>query len=240
MMADKDIKKEVFNIYCDESRVENLDSERMVIGALIIPRYKRNKIVEDIKNIKKEYSFLYEIKWTKTNRSFLDFYKKIIDYFISQESMQYRCIIVDKTKIDYKKYHNEDKELAFFKFYYLMLREKLLDYKHYYIFLDKKPTRDKNRARALHAFLDSHILIHKQNCAIRHFQAYCSKGNILLEITDYLTGLVGYAVNVSNTSSVKWKIAQYLREKLNGRDFFVTSPLSEEKFNILVWQGKDA
>ena len=228
-----------FNIYCDESRVENSDSKKMVIGALIIPRRLRGTIVNDIKNICRKYSFFWEIKWTKTNHKYIEFYKELTDYFVSQIAMNFRCIIVDKGNLDYVRYHDGDEELAFFKFYYLMLRQKLLDYNRYYIFLDRKPTRDKNRARALHAFLDSHTLLHKQDCSIEHFQAYPSHENVLLQLTDYLTGLVAYAVNVSSSDSAKFCMTEHLRKKLQRKTFLVTSVFSESKFNIFVWEGKD-
>jgi hypothetical protein len=234
------ILQEFFNVYCDESRVDNPDSAKMVIGALLIPRNEKKRIVNNIKSICSKYSFNYEIKWTKTRQKFANFYQELIDYFISNNSMQYRCIIVDKKKVDYSYYHQDDKELAFFKFYYFMLRGKLLDYKRYRIFLDKRPTRDKSRARALHAFLDSYILLHKQECSIEHLQAYHSRENILLQISDYLTGLVGYAANNPVNKSIKSQVAEYLRKKLQRNSLLVTSPLQEEKFNIFVWKGDHA
>lgn len=229
----------IFNIYCDESRVENKDSSRMVIGALLLPRRNKPDVVENLKSLQQKYGFSREIKWTKTGRRFIDFYKALIDYFISRPELMYRCIIVDKEKVDYTQYHNDDKELAFFKFYYLMLRQKLIDFKDYYVVLDRKPTRDKNRARALHAYLESHILLHKQECSIKHFQAYGSKENVLLQLVDYLTGIVGSQVNTGNGSGVKREMAEYLLGKLNRSSFLQTSPLSEDKFNCFVWRSNE-
>jgi hypothetical protein len=231
--------KNVFNVYCDESRVENPDSAWMVIGALIIPRRLKDKIIGDIKVIRKKHPFPFEIKWTKTSSRFIEFYREIINYFISRQEMKFRCILVNKRELDYTKYHDDDRELAFFKFYYLMLKPKLLDYNHYYIFIDKKPTRDKNRARALHAFLDSHILLHKENCSIEHFQPYPSYENDLLQLADYFTGLTAYAVNTSPNKSVKFRLAEYLRKKLGMTSFLTTSLLTEEKFNIFVWRKQN-
>lgn len=230
--------KNIYNIYCDESRTDNTDSQKMVIGALIILRGNKKTIVKDIKSIYQKHNFSYELKWTKVHKKFFNFYKDIIDYFVSANDLKFRCIIVDKTKVQFKKYHNEDSELAFFKFYYLMLKAKLLDNNVYYIFLDKKPTRDKNRARALHAFLDSYILWNKKNCSINHFQAYDSKNNVLIQMADFLAGLVGFANNSrESTISPKEKVAKYLKVKLQIKNFNAYSFLSEEKFNIFVWDS---
>ncbi|MEK9165503.1 MAG: DUF3800 domain-containing protein [Patescibacteria group bacterium] len=230
--------KNTYNIYCDESRIDNTDSQKMAIGALIIPRNSKKAIVQNIKSIYQKYNFGYELKWTKVHKKFFDFYKKIIDYFVFANDLKFRCIIVDKTQVKLKEYHNEDFELAFFKFYYLMLKAKLLDNNTYYIFLDKKPTRDKNRARALHAFLDSYVLWNKKNCSISHFQAYDSKNNVMIQLADFLVGLVSFACNNKDTIvSPKRKVAEYLKDKLQIKNFDSSSFLNEKKFNIFVWDS---
>jgi hypothetical protein len=224
-----------YNIYCDESRVENKDSKKMVIGALFLPRRQKKRITESLKKIFRKFNFTQELKWSRINKEQKNFYKSIIDFFISEKNLNFRCIIVDKSKIKYDLYHNNDEELAFFKFYYLMLRPKLLDYNQYFIFLDRKPTRDKNRARALHSFLESYILLNRVNCSIKHLQAYSSKENILIQLCDFLTGLMGFASNYKNKESLKLFLTLYLRKKLGRIILCKTTTLNEEKFNILKW-----
>jgi len=89
---------ETYNIYCDESRVENIKSNKMTIGALFIPRPKKKKIVRDIKAMFKDFNFAYELKWSKTGDKYFNLYKNIIDYFTENKNMQFRIIIVDKSK----------------------------------------------------------------------------------------------------------------------------------------------
>lgn len=229
-----EVTNSVFNIYCDESRVENPEFSKMVIGAVFLKRSERDRIVSEIKEILRKHDFSFELKWIKTNEKFLSLYTELIDYFISEADLQYRCIVVDKEQIDYEEHHDNDQELAFFKFYYLMLRARLLDNKKYYIFLDKKPTRDKNRARALASFLDSYVLLHKKECSIEHLQAYDSEENILIQLTDYLTGLVSHACN-RQTEDAKKKVIDHLAEKLKRRKICQPTPVWEEKFNVFVW-----
>lgn len=231
------LNENTFNVYCDESRVENKDSKNMVIGALFLPRRAKKKIVRDIKSIFNKHNFNYELKWSKVHKKFIPFYKEIIDYFVSNDNLNYRCIIVDKSKINLKKYHEDDLELAFFKFYYLMLRPKLLSQNRYYIFLDKKPTRDRNHARALRAFLDSYILRKKQDCGIDHFQAYNSRYNLLIQLCDFLTGLTGFVINEKKQNSAKGEITDYFKSKIKKENFFISAFLNEEKFNNFVWDS---
>ncbi len=227
------------NVYCDESRVENPDSSKMVIGALFLPRKEKYRVTKKLKSLLDKFNFQKELKWTKTDEQSLKVNKAVLDFFASESVLKFRCIVVDRTQVNYELFHDNDPELAFFKFYYLMLRPKLLDHNKYYIFLDRKPTRDRNRARALHSYLDSYILLHRQDCSIKHLQAYSSSENILIQLADYLTGLVAYSCNTKVLgSSTKSQVAKYMEVKLN-RPLSKATKLSEEKFNVFIWKGKE-
>jgi len=224
-----------YNIYCDESRVENPESDKMVVGAISLPRNIKEKTTKELKNIYKKHNFSGELKWTKVNKNYSSFYKGIMDFVLKTEDLNFRCIIVDKSKVDYSKYHENDTELAFFKFYYLMLRSRLLDNNSYYIFLDKKPTRDKNRARALLSFLSSYVLLRRKECNIEHLQAYDSKDNIHIQLADFLTGLVAYGVNTEAGNNIKMQMVNYFKDVFLIEDLLKTTPLTSNKINILAW-----
>lgn len=233
------IADNIYNLYCDESRVENKESPIMVIGCIEIPRKEKKVIIEKLKSIYSKYQFIHELKWAKVHDKFLPFYRDLIDYYLSNPSIQFRCIIVDKAKVNLEQFHDNDEELAFFKFYYLLLKEKLQSNNEYYIFLDKKTTRDKNRARALHAYLDSFILWNRKKCNIKAFHAIESKNNLLIQITDYLVGLIGFACNEKvTTDNAKGQLVQYLNERLKRENLCITTPLNEKKFNVFVWEGR--
>ncbi len=227
-----------YNIYCDESRVENKDSRNMIIGALIVPRDRRKSITREVKILKNKYSFFQELKWNKAGKKYDTFYKNVITYFKANKFISFRCIVVNKSKIKYEAYHDNDRELAFFKFYYLMLRAKLADNNQYYIFLDRKPTRDKNRARSLKAYLSSYVLLHRKECNIKHLQSYSSAENVLIQLSDFFTGLMGYACNESK-KSYKQSLVKYLRSLVGKKNLFVSTTLRESKFNVFVWKSNE-
>lgn len=227
----------IYNIYCDETRVDNPDSKRMVIGALIIPRDQKRRIERDIKRIYLRHGFTYELKWTKVNHLYQELYSDLIRYFLSEKNMSFRCIVVDKSRFNLEKFHDGDPELAFYKFYYLMLRPTLFAGSKYYMLLDKKPTSNRNRTGALHRFLQMYAS-HMADCTIRHFQAYDSQDNVLIQLADFFTGLVGYDVNDEREGVAKGVITQ-LMKKVSGRATFQTSStLREEKLNIFVWEPR--
>jgi len=227
----------IINIYCDESSVENNESKFFVIGAVFVSRNKKNSVLGKFKKIAKEYSHSTELKWNKVGSKYLDFYKKIVDLFVTSDDLIFRSIIVEKNKVDFDGYHNNDRELAFYKFYYLLLKEKLANQNNYYIFLDRKPTRDRNRARSLHSFLESYVLFNRVNTNIRHFQAYDSKENKLIQLADFFTGLIAYSNNSSDQSSVKQELVSYFESKL-ALDTSKSTSYGSQKVNIFKWSPK--
>lgn len=234
------IADNIYNLYCDESRVENRDSRHMVIGAIEIPRRNKKLIVEGLKSVFRLHNFSHELKWTKVHNKYMPLYQGLIDYFVDNVSIQFRCIVVDKKMVDLTQYHDNDEELAFFKFYYLLLKEKLHSNNEYYIFLDKKPTRDRHRARALHAYLDSFILWNREKCNIRDFHAIESEENLLIQLSDFFVGLVGFDSNEKITDDkAKGQLVKYLKKRLVRSELCVTTARNEKKFNVFVWEGRE-
>jgi hypothetical protein len=64
------MNREAYNIYCDESRVENTNSNKMVIGALFLLRPKKDRVVSEIKEIFAKHNFEYELKWSKVGKKY--------------------------------------------------------------------------------------------------------------------------------------------------------------------------
>lgn len=234
-MKNKFAFKREYNIYCDESGVENT-SKSFVIGSIFIPRDQKRKIANEISFIKRKYNFKREIKWNKVTSLHLKFYKELIDYFISNSDIEFKCIIVNKDDIDYR-FHNSDKELMFYKFYYQLLRHKFKNDIQYYIFTDEKSRSFKPRFKELRSFLSRYSRKNNLNVNIKHMQEYNSNENVILQLTDFLTGIVFFYNNFKKLESSKSSIAKYLSEKLDQKLNTGTNSLFE-KFNIFKWVPK--
>lgn len=222
--------KKIYNIYCDESSVDNPKLRFMVIGALFIDRKIVPELRNKIKKIRNKYHIQGELKWGKTSSLVLAFYKELFNclFSLSPSRFSYKCIVVDKSKVNYKKYHKEDKELAFYKFYYFLLKNSLDLDKGYYIFLDFKPSRSKNRVRRLGEFLSftSNVGI------IKHIQSYPSKDNIFIQISDILTGAVSFSKNKIGTSKNKEELSRIIANSIGKKNLDFCSSLEEKRFNI--------
>ncbi len=216
-----------FNIYCDESSIDNPTSKMMVIGALFIERSLVPEVREKIREIRKKHGVNGELKWVKTSQKVLPFYRELFSYLFSMDStkMTFRCIVVDKSQVNYEKYHKQDKELAFYKFYYQLLKRRLKE-DRYYISLDFRPSKNKNSVRRLGEFLK---LFSK---GIAHIQAYQSHENVFIQVADILTGAVSFVRNTPDGSASKKELAKIIAEAIGKENLTFKSPFWEDKFNI--------
>lgn len=217
-----------FNIYCDESSIDNPNHQTMVIGALFIDRKIVPEVKEGIKEIRNKYKINGELKWVKTSKMILPFYQELFTYIFSfdSEKVTFRCISVDKSKINYEKYHQQDRDLAFYKFYYQLLKRRMRDDAEQYLFLDFRPSKNKNSVRRLGEFLSMF------SKGIKHIQAYPSDQNVFIQIADILTGAVAHSFNSKTTSKNKDGLMEIIAKSVGKKTLKFCSPFWEERFNI--------
>ncbi|WP_169864810.1 DUF3800 domain-containing protein [Sutcliffiella halmapala] len=223
-------------IYCDESRPEafaraqnrNMDINQdkyMLIGGVWLPDEDRERFKKLIKKLKKKHDVNGEIKWKNVSPSKLEFYLELIDLFFDNYSIRFRCIVVDSRKVNFEKYHNNDNELGFYKFYYQLLLHWLEPGSNYKIFLDYKRNKDMDRLPAL-----KRSLIRNSSAYIENVQAIDSNNSLLIQVADVLIGAVGYQFHGYCTSesklSVISRVESYIGHPIQG------TYQSERKFNI--------
>lgn len=223
-----EIKESVFNIYCDESSVDNPKHQWMSIGALFIDRSLIPEMKEKIEEIRKKHHLNGELKWVKTSSKTLPFYEELFEHIFSfdKEKIAFRCIVINKTEINYEKYHDKDKEIAFYKFYYQLLKRRIKDDIKHYIFLDFRPSKNKKSVHRLGEFLG---LFSK---GIKHIQAYPSDQNVFIQIADILTGAVAHSRNSKDGSESKNKLIKIISDAIGKDTLLFCSPFWEQRFNI--------
>lgn len=230
--------QKVVNAYFDESRIDNPNSNFMVFGGLFVDRKYVREIRDGIKERLADHEFHAEIKWVKADKHKEATYKAVIDYILDLPAYKaaYTCIVVDKSKVDFERYHDGDAELAFYKFVYQLLKQRIQDNYKYYLIFDFKPNKTKNRLKVLRGFLSSTIYVdHANTATIKHMQGYDSKENVLLQLADLFTGAVGYAYNtLPKTNQFKYELTQYIANKIGKTNLHFKSTRSEKKFNIFA------
>jgi hypothetical protein len=62
-----------YNIYCDESSIDNPKNDFMVIGSIFIEREMRDELKDKIRKIREKHNYYAELKWSKFNKKILEF-----------------------------------------------------------------------------------------------------------------------------------------------------------------------
>lgn len=221
-----------YTIYCDESRhTGGLDCKYAVIGGLWVARDQRDAISKALRGLKAQSQVSAELKWSKVSRLKLESYKSIIDFYWDCPALQFRAIIVDQDTVDYEEFHEGDKELGFYKFYYEMLEKWLLSGNNYTILLDYKNNSDASRLPVLRHMLANYC--NARQADVRDLTSIDSSQSNLSQVCDLLTGAVAADANGLETGTPKHELIQYLAQRRG------ISPLSARsvspamsKFNV--------
>jgi len=221
------------DIYCDESRLEFLESKDngfMVIGSLWLKREERDIVKNKIKTLKKKHNFTVEIKWTKISYKMLDFYKELVDIFVDLEEFHFfKAIVVDTEKINFE-YHQNNSDIGFYKFYYQVLVHKMnsaSNFHNYYIYVDDKTNKVYKPLPLLKKILNN--AIYSGN--IELIEPRNSYENIFIQYVDVLIGLVSYGYNTKQMRGAKKELYEYVSHRLSMALSKATSK-DKKPFNI--------
>jgi len=229
----KDIQS--FNIYCDESRQTNPDDTYMVIGAISCRRDQKAHIFHKINTLKKEHRVWPEFGWKKISENRKDFYMSMIDLFLFENPLAFRCIVVDRNVLDHETYNRGDEELGFYKIYYQMLIHWLKPGHTYSIYCDTKFNKIRGR------FIDLRDIMRRKlsgKARIMSLEQVSSTNQPLIQLADLFTGAVGYSWNGRTGSEFKLEFCNELATKIGLSGLNVTTKRTEEKFNIFNFIGR--
>lgn len=221
------------NVYCDESR--QTGSRWMVLGSLWIPECKEIEFNDICHTYRAKSPKILKafFKWTKVSRGMLDYYKGFSDLFFNFRDIMFRCLVIDTHKLDYEKYHEGDKELAFYKFYFYLLSRNMRREHNYMVFLDRRTNRVAGRLidlkTALNLYLRKKYVINSN--LVSNVEPRMARLYDQLQIVDIFIGSIGYLKEGYNTSQAKLDLSKYLTQKREN-PFFRISKFW--KFN--VWE----
>lgn len=236
----------MINIYCDEScHLQYDDSEVMLLGGIACDKKKVKRVSQKIRRLKRLYGLSpnFEIKWTKVSPGKINFYISLLELFFEEE-LSFRCIIATgKKQLDNKAF-NQTYDEWYYKMYYLLLSKMLDPMQEYSVYIDIKDTNGGKKAKKLKEILNNFLYDFQQTC-LQKLQIVKSEEIELLQLCDLLIGCVGYENRFlnplyrknENLSSAKIQMCQHLK-RLAQRPLTQTTPLSDIKFNIFVWEPR--
>lgn len=231
--------REELNIYCDEScHLERDSSKVMVIGAVWCPTRKRHEIFERLREIKAKHGMHegFETKWHKLSPAKLDFYLDVCNYFFDDDDLRYRGLIIpDKTLLDHGAF-GQTHDDWYYKMFFDLLKVILDPDKSYNIYLDIKDTKSQSKVERLHEVL-AHSNYDFERKIVKRLQQVHSHEVEIMQLTDLLTGAIGYLHRGLTSSAAKSKFIERIRHR-SGYTLMQSTLLREEKMNLFVWHPK--
>lgn len=235
------MNRSVYNLYCDEScHIEGDKIPVMVLGCVWCEVGETHRVNEQLRAIKRRHGLApgFETKWTKVSAGKIDFYADVIEYFLSDTKLRFRCVLVpDKEKLDHERF-GQNHDDWYYKMYFTMLKYVISPSHAYRIYLDVKDTRGGPKTRDLHNVLCNNIFDFNHKTVERVEQIRSHESEIL-QVTDLLIGAVAYANRGLETSAAKRSLLAQLFARLGPKALTQTSPFSNTKFNLLVWAAQE-
>lgn len=162
-------------------------------------------------------------------------YEDLIKWFMNSDYLQFRCVVADKTGLDYDRFQiNHDD--WYYRMYYLLLGKTLNETNEYSIYIDIKDTCSSRKVEELKNVLNRSYYDFYASM-IQKVQQIHSHEVELLQLADLFIGAVGYQNNGLISSPAKLEIIKLLGENTGCR-LDATTSLAKKKFNIFVWEAR--
>jgi len=217
-------------IYTDESRHDGpVSGPFMGIGGLWVVRSEKDRITRALQQLRREVGLTGEIKWTKVSALKLESYKRLIDFFLTNDFLRFRVILVEKSKLDHSVHNDGDDELGFYKFYYEMLVKWMEPPNRYLVLLDFKTNKGSDRFGELKRVLRNGLPF---GASILDLTVNDSFQSPLAQLADLLTGCVTAAWCNQPANSAKGEIVRYLEARSGIRLPLASGSPRPSKLNI--------
>lgn len=231
---------ERINIYCDEScHLEHDHLGVMVLGAIWCPQARTAALAEEARTLKKRFGLSpeWELKWVKVSGGRLDYYQAVLDWFWQTEDLHFRALVVpDKAKLDHDA-HNQTHDEWYYKMYFDLLKVIIDPKQQYNIYLDLKDTRGAAKVSKLHEVL-SNAQYDFARSVVQRIQLVRSHEVELLQLADFLSGLIAYVNRELRTSKSKVALTEQL-QRASGYSLRRTTLLRENKVNLFRWHARE-
>lgn len=222
-----------YNYYMDEScYLKNDNSRYMVLGTLCcIKGLTRHKSL-DIKQLKLKHHFSpsFEIKSTKISMGGYPFYSDLLNYFLNDSDLRFRAIVIDKLTLNHNAF-NQTHDEFYYKMTYILF-ERFLFGETNHLYIDYKDNYSDFNCKKISRYLNKHFYNVDKSV---HCQPINSKESNLLQLTDFLIGLVTYSARNLNANDAKIKLIKTIESSIG---INITRTNYIKKFNIFYWSGR--
>jgi hypothetical protein len=222
-----------YAIYTDESNTTG--SRYMLIGGLWLPLEAEARIKIALQAVRDKHNLQHEMKWTKVSRTMLAAYQSFVDVFFRECALSFHCIVIDRYILDYAKFHKGDRELGFYKFYFLLISRKLAHGNLYWLYTDERRNHKPYRLSVLNLTVNGWWQRRSGERPLRAVEPRCSHDEDMLQLADLLLGAIGYCWNDRKESAAKVALAKHIARGMGWPSLRTRTPPYATKLNIWVW-----
>lgn len=224
-----------YNIYCDESGIRGC--RYLAIGGFWLTRSSEQALRESLESVRQQHNLAREMKWTKVSTAMLEPYRAFVDVMLLDPAVRFKCIVIDTHLVDYNTFHQGDRDLCFYKFYYQLV-SRTLNHSHlYWLYTDDRTTRQQEPLSTLRTTINAWC--RKQGAPLdllMAVEARKSKDDDLIQAADIVLGAVGASWNNEVTSTAKLDLMQHIAVRARLRSLEAATPIWNAKFNIWQWK----
>ena len=229
-------------VFIDESRIAG--SRYMLFGSLWVPKDVQGDLHHTFWSLwDKEFPFRNsELKWTKVSKKRLETYKRFIDLFLSFPNIHFRCVVFDNHATNYRKLCKENGELGFYQFLHTFLYRNIKKENknsevanQYEIFCDQRRQGDSIEVGRLSDLRDAlnDSLDEYDTISVQTVDAINSHKSPEIQITDVLTGAVGYRWEGFQTKVGKVALAKHIESTCGLCLHKETTPMTDK---VNIWK----
>jgi Protein of unknown function (DUF3800) len=226
------------DLFCDESaHLEHDGLPWIALGVVWCPHDKTHEIAVRLREIKARHGFdpHAEVKWTKVSPAKTNLYLDLLDYFLDDDDLHFRAVLVDKRAHDAAG-NGGDHDAWYYALYFDLIEPLLHPAARFRIYLDIKDTRSQRKVQALHDVLCSSQLDFNREI-VERVQQVRSHEVEQIQLADLLLGAVTYANRGLTSNSAKVALVHRTRER-TGLQLTRTTLLREPKVNLYFWKPR--
>jgi len=214
------------DVFIDES--SQTGHRYLVLGGIIIPSNLTEEFVRRLSERRLPELPQGEMKWGKVSRLKLPAYKRVIDFFFTdefREVVHFHSLVVDMTKHNNHKFNAGNREIGFNKeVFQLACKFSRLYPVRLNIYPDERKTDQK--LDELKLMLNRHVnkKVPGRDWPFRRVQFRDSKKTLVLQLVDTLTGAIAFRLNGhsdrSDASPSKKDLCNHILARAGVRNVF--------------------
>lgn len=211
-------------------------------GFLWVPATQLADFRRLVTRLRTRHEYTREIKWTKIDSYYCDFYLDLVDAFFDHDWIRFDVVRVNKSRVDLK-FHSDDLELAMRKHYARFLQSRIGLFaadaikKVYHVMTDDLPFAYQSSAEAIQAVANNELVQQLGRKAITSIKECDSKRVYGIQLTDVLLGAALEPWNQkfnpdSNRGKAKYRVIDQIASTLGWTDLRPDTYPSVWKYNI--------